>query len=787
MTPLGKVLWRDLWHLRGQVLATALVVACGVMALVAMRSTFHTLQDAQARYYADYRLADVFARVKRAPQPLSGALAALPGVAAVGTRIVVDVTLDVPGLAEPAGGRLVSVPERQLPALNRLYLRSGRHVEAGRPDEVLVSEVFAQAGGLSVGDRIGAIVGGRWRTLTIVGVALSPEYVYEVGPGMPFPDNRRFGVLWMGREALAAAYDMQGAFNDVTLALAPGASEAAVIAGVDHLLQRYGGLAAHGRKALLSNRFLDDELGEIGVSSTWLPGVFLAVAAFLVYVVLSRLVAMQRTQIGLLKACGYGNTEVGLHYLKFALAIVLLGLLPGLLAGLWLGAQLTGLYRGYFHFPALALTVWPQVLATAVLASLLAGCAGALSAVRQVAALPPAEAMRPAAPVAFGAGRLELIGVARRLPASARMIVRNLLRRPWKALMSVLGIAVAVGLMLVARFMLDAVDHMLAVEFRLVERASVTVLFNEPRPARAAFELSRLPGVLLAEPFRTVPVRLRHAHRHKQVELTGVRADSELYRVVDHRQRPRQLPQQGVLLTRKLGHLLAVSPGDSVRVEVLEGSRSVHEVTVAGLTDEYIGIGARMDAAALARLLREDSLVSGARLRVDPAHAAALYARLKQLPALSSIAIRDAMLDSVRQIVDRAFRTVSLFELVFAAVLIGGMIYNSVRVALSERGPELASLRVLGFTRHEVALLLLGEQALLLLAAIPLGLVSGYAMCAALVPLFDRELFRLPLAFAPATFAYPVATALATAILSSWLAARRLRRLDLIAVLKSRE
>ena len=792
MKPLGKILRRDLWHLRGQVLAAALVVCCGVTAQVSMRSAYLSLQATQASYYDTYRFADVFASLKRAPEGLADEIRALPGVAQVQTRVVAEVTLDVPGLNEPATGRLVSIPEQQSAMINDFYLRRGRYIEAVHPDEVLLSEVFAQANHLDIGDRIGAILNGRWRELTVVGIALSPEYIYEVGQGMLFPDNKRFGVLWMGREALASAYNMQGAFNDVSLMLAPqgfnkGAGEAEVIAGLDRLLLRYGGLSAYPRRDQLSTRFLNDELGEIEVSATYIPAIFLAVAVFLIYIVLSRLVVMQRTQIGLLKAFGYSNFSVGMHYLKFALATVLLGLLPGLLLGLYLGGQVTNLYRDYFHFPVLALVVSPAVLFWATLVNLLAACAGAIAAARRVTALVPAEAMRPEAPANFRAGILERSGVARWMSSSVRMIVRNIVRKPWKALLSVMGIGVAVGLMMVARFMFDAVDHMMMVQFDLVQRDNVTVLFHEPRAARAIFEIGQLPGVLRAEPFRAVPVRLRHGHRSKQIALTGLSPDSELHQIVDGRLRRIALPPDGLLLTNKLGEMLGVATGDTVVLEVLEGNREVRDVTVAGLSDELIGIGAYMDAGALARLLREDHLISGAWLRVDPGREDELYARLKRMPAVSGVAIRSAMVNSVKEIVDTAFSYVSVIEMLFGAIIIGGMVYNSVRIALSERGNELASLRVLGFSQREVVVLLLGEQALLTMCAIPVGLAMGYGMCAALVPIFDRELFRLPLVFSQMTFVYPVIAALISAILSALLVTRRLRHLDLIAVLKTRE
>ena len=560
----NRMLWRDLWHLRGQVIAAALVVACGVAAFLSMRATYESLLQARDDYYHALRFADVFVQLKRAPLSLAARIAEIPGVAQVRTRVVLHVTLDVPGLDEPASGRLVSIPEQPRPMLNDLSLRAGRYVEPGRDDEVIASEAFAAANGLKVGDGIGAVINGRWKRLRIVGVALSPEYIYEVGAGTIFPDNRRFGVLWMGEKALASAFDMDGAFNDVSLALAAGASEADVIERLDLLLARYGGLGAYGREEQLSHRFISDEIAQNRITSTFVPGIFLGVAAFLLHIVLSRLTAMQRTQIGLLKAFGYSNREVGLHYLKLALVTVLAGLALGSALGVYAGSWLTDLYRDYYRFPRLAFEVSPRVLSLTLLIALAAAVIGALGAVRRAVRLPPAEAMRPEPPATFHAGLLERTGLSARLPSSARMIARSIARRRWKSLLAVLGIGCAVGILVLGRFGLDAMNYMMHVQFEVVQRDDVMVIFTEPESAGVRHELERLPGVLTAEPFRTVPVRLRFEHRTKRVELTGLPPDGELRRLVDAKLRPVRLPASGVVLTRKLGELLGVRPGELI-------------------------------------------------------------------------------------------------------------------------------------------------------------------------------------------------------------------------------
>ena len=783
----ARMLWRDVWHLRSQVIAAALVTACGVAAFLSMRATCESLQSARDDYYRAFRFADVFARLKRAPAGLATTIAWIDGVAEARARIVIEVAIDVPGLDEPAAGRLVSIPERPAPMLNDLALRAGRYVQPHSGDEVIVSEAFAVANGLSPGDSLAAVINGRWRRLSIVGVALSPEYIYEVGPGALFPDNRRFGVMWMGEEELAGAYDMEGAFNDIVLRLTPGASEADVIERLDRLLARYGGLGAQGRADQLSHRFISDEIAQNRITSTFVPGIFLGVAAFLLHIVLSRLTAIQRGEIGLLKAFGYTNRQVGLHYLKLALATVGIGLASGGALGVVTDRWLTALYRDYYRFPHLDLTVSPRVWSLTLLIAVSAAALGALGAVLGAVRLPPAVAMRPQPPASFRAGFFEHVGLTSRLSSSTRMIVRSIARRPVKSILTAVGIACAIGILVVGRFGLDAMKYMMRVQFQVVRRDDATVIFNQPESGEVRHALARLPGVLAVEPFRAVPALLRYEHRSKRVEITGLPADAELHQLVDASLRPARLPEEGVLLTRKLGELLRVAPGRSLAIEVLEGSRPTLTVQVAGLVDEPIGIGAYMDLRALNRLMREERSISGACLKTDPLQSRSLYGELKRMPSIAGVAFRDAALRSFDQILDRSMRQVTWIEIIFACVIAFGVVYNGARIQLSERGNELASLRVLGFTRREVTWLLLGEQGLLTLMAVPLGLALGAWIAFVLVRRLDTELYRIPLVLDGGTFAFSVLVVTIAAMVSGLLVARRIDRLDLVAVLKTRE
>ena len=787
MKQLDRKLVRDLWHLRGQVVAVILVVACGVATYVTMHSAYAALVVSQSAYYQRFRFADVFAQLKRAPESVAAEVERIPGVAKVQSRIVVEVTLDVAGLEEPATGRLVSIPETGPPVLNDLYIRQGRYIEPQQHDEVLVSESFAEANGLHPSDEVGAVINGRWRRLRVVGVALSPEYVYEIRGAEVFPDNKRFGVIWMGQDALAAAFNMKGAFNDLAVSLVPGASESEVVFQLDEIFERYGGLGAYGRRDQLSHRFLSDEIKQDRITGIIMPAIFLAVAAFLIHIVLSRLVSTEREQIAVFKAFGYSSFSVGVHYLKFALAIVLAGTVVGSALGSWFGSELAELYSRFFRFPLLRFELGPGLIGTAAIISAGAAVLGAINAVRRAVSLPPAEAMRPEPPARFRAGVIERFGLERAFSLTARMIGRNIERRPVKAFTSLVGIAFAVAIVLVGLYFFDAVDWIAEHQFRTIQREDVTVIFNEPRSSSAQHNLEHLPGVILSEPFRVVPVRLRFEQRSRRIALLGINPEGELRRLVDTHSRRIDLPDEGLVLTDALAKVLAISPGQVVTVEVLEGARPTRTVRVAGVIDEMVGLSAYISRRALNRLMREGETVSGAHLAVDQAQAPELYSLLKRSPAVSGVSIREVMLASFEKTVAESLTISTTVLTIFACVIAFAMVYNSARIALSERGHELASLRVLGFTRGEITMMLLGEQAALTLAAVPLGLALGFGTCALLVTVMKSELYRMPLVISSRSYAVAFLTVLAAAFLSGLLVHRRIRRLDLVAVLKTRE
>lgn len=787
LSALDRKLVRDLWRLRGQVLAVGLVVASGIALLVMALTSIEALQRTADAYYERYRFAQVFATAKRAPERLADRIAAIPGVQTVETRIDGFATVDIAGFAEPVGGALVSVPERGAPLLNRLALRQGRWVEPGRPDEVIISEPFAEAHDLRPGSRVSAVIEGHRRSLEVVGVALSPEFVYAIGPGALMPDDHRYGVLWLGREALDAAYDQDGAFNSVTLSLLRGTDPVPVIERLDDLLEPYGGAGAYARKDQISNWFLMNEIEQQRTMAWLLPTIFLAVSAFLTNMVLARLIAMERSEIGLMKAFGYSDLEVGWHYAKLVIAMTGVGIAIGCAAGAWLGRYNTQVYAELYHFPFLLFRPGASPFAIAALVSLAAALTGTMGAVRRAARLTPAEAMRPPAPPRYRRSRLANSRVGLWLDQPSRIVMRQVTRWPGRSFLTAAGFAMAVAVLISSLQWLDSIEEIVDVAFFQAQRQDVMVVLADPQAPAVMPALERLPGVLAAEPMRVAGADFSVGTRTHRGSIQGLPPDPQLQVIYDAAGRERPVPPDGLVLSTDLAKKLGVGPGDQVWVEILEGRRRQQMVPVAEIFETYIGMIAYMDLVALNRMLGDGPRVEIASLLVDQSQTLDFFTKVKSLPQVTAVIVRRSAVDTFHDTMARILMIFVSFFIVFSCTLAFGTAYNSVRIALSERGRELATLRVLGFSHGEISYILLGEVGLLVLAGLPLGCLAGYLLTLVMATSFATELFRVPMVLLPATYATAASVALLAAIAAAAVVRRRLNRLDLIAVLKTRE
>jgi putative ABC transport system permease protein len=784
---LDRKLLRDISAMRGQVLTIALLVAAGVAVFVGSVSTYVSLRSGCDAFYAAARFPQVFVTMKRAPLSIIARLNAIAGVVAVEPRIVREVIVDWPTASQPVSARMVSLNHAGDEALARLHLRRGAAPEPGSAREAAINEAFAEANGVRLGDAVRVLLNGKVEGFRVSGIALSPEYVYAVKPGLPIPDDRLYAILWVDRGAAEAAFNMKGAFNDAVISLAPGVDPKPVIEELDRLLEPYGSVGAVERRDQPSNRFLEDELNQQKVMSITIPVIFFGVAAFLLNSALGRLVVAQREQIAALKALGFSTVTLTLHYLKLVVVIVLIGSVLGIAGGFGFGEAMMASYHGFFRLPDLPfrLTSWSAFAGVAI--SLAAGSLGVLTALQEVIGLAPAVAMRPAAPLGFRRSFVEALVPGEAIKARWMMMVRNMAGRPFRSVLTVVGIAFAVPMMVLGIFWRDAIDQMIDLQFNVVERGNAAITFPHPTDRAIIRDLARLPGVLTVEGQRIVPVRLRAGHRSYLTSVIGLAATDELRRPHDVTLRPIAALPDGITLTRRLAERLDVKPGDLITVETMEGRRLKRELPVIATVDEPIGMASYMDIVTLNHLTGEGAVVSAASLYVEPTALPALGRRFKNLPTIESVSMKAYTLSSfLDKIAGLVFVSAGILT-AFAAIITVGVVYNSARISLQERAWELASLRVLGFTRGEVASILFGEFALEIALGIPIGLSLSHAIIGLIARFHSNESFQIPAVIEPRTYLIAAGVVLVAAVASAFVVRKRVDKLDMVAALKTRE
>lgn len=787
MRILDRKLVRDLRRIWVQCLAIALVLGCGIMVLNLSTGTQRSLEAMRAEYYERDRFADVFASLTRAPRNVLDSIAGIDGVARVEGRVVFTAMVDIEGKPDPASARIVSVPESGEPILNVPVVRSGRMPRPDHLEEVAISEAFAQANRLGPGERFRAVLNGRMRSLVVTGVVISPEYIFTVGAGSAQPDDENFGIAWMSERAAAGATDLDGAINDLTLTLTRDADQPAVIDAVDRILEPYGGTGAYGRDRQASNVFIESEMQQLGAMAKVLPPIFLIVSAVLVNMVLGRLVALDRGQIGLFKALGYPTRAIAVHYTKMTLGIGIVGVALGWAFGWWLGHELTQLYTKFYRFPRFQYLPGAAPMAISGVLGMVAVVMGGLRAIRAATRLAPAVAMAPAAPPTYHRGWLDRLGRLMRLRQTTMMILRSLIRWPGRAAVTLFGVAGSVAVLVASFFTFDAVGLVIEELFERANRQDATIALANPANDRATLDALSLPGVIAAEGIHAVPVRLVAGTRSRLVTLHGRAAGDRLARLLDREGRAIALPPTGLVLAQGLARRLDLGTGDEVRVELLSAPRGTWDIPVSAVIRQALGQDAYMDRDAFFRLIGQAPQVNMIHLAIDRNDLAELQAKVQETPAIARFTLWSDVRRQFEATLDESLVTMTLIFASLGMLITIGVVYNAARIQLAERAYELASLRVLGFRRGEVGYVLVAEQMLLTLLAVPVGWLGGFGFSAMMAQGFSTEIVTIPLVVTRRTYAMAALIVIATAFAAALVVRRRLDNIDIVSALKQKE
>ena len=787
ITSLNLKLIRDIWKIGGQCIAISLVVGCGIGLMIATFGTINTLENSLYAFYEKTRFSDVFGNVRRAPDSLIEDIQKIPGVSIAETRIHGWSTLDLPDMAEPVNAQLISLPENGKPLLNGLEITEGTYPNDERFDEVIISDSFAKSHNLKPGDIINTVINGNKKQIVVKGLTLSPEFIYALGPGMMMPDDKRFGVIFMSRKALASAFDYEGAWNFVSVRIQKGFPEEEVIEKLNIIMKPFGGTGSYKRKFNVSHFFLNNEIEQLKISGTAVPPIFLLVAAFLLHLVVSRIITKEREQIGLLKAFGYRDIEIGWLYFKLILTILFMGFLFGNLLGFWMGKGMIAMYSEYFRFPLISFYVEPRIIIVACCVCLLSGMVGGFSAVKSAIDLSAAVAMAPPVPISYRKNFLTNLLSKYKISQPTKMVFRHVLRFPIRSSFSIIGISFAIGLMIMSIFFIDSVNSAIEKHFFMAKRQTMTVFFIERSDAKLENEIKRFPGVLKTEPVRVVEANIKKGHLRERRTIFGINKSADLNRTLDKNQLPTDPPIEGIALDRTIAKKLNASVGDLLEIEILSDSRPIADLPLVKLIDEQFGLNAYMSSEGLRRLMKEPLSVNAIHLMVDSRYANNLYKKLKETPAVGGIVQQKQALKSFEETMDKTMFALISFYTFLASLIAFGVVYNASRIALSERSTSLASLRILGFSQNEITYILLGELSIILFISLPIGCLFGYFMSLAVSPMLTTDLYNFPMVIDKSTYSISVLAVIFSSSIC-WINLRnKLTHLDLVSTLKVRD
>ena len=780
-------LMRDLWRQRIQCLAIVMIVACGVASQITSFSLIATLNSAMQVYYESSRFPDLFVHMEALPISQVDRLRSISGITAIQPRIVVDCPLQVSEEPDdPATATLIAVPEAFDGSLNRLVIRRGKQMSELTRNEILVSEVFAEARRLKMGAILHVTVQGERRELKVGGIAISPEYLFQIRDGAGVPDNRRFAVLWMRYEDLALATNLSGMFNDVVMTR-KDVSPFIVKERIAQVLANGSTLSMTEREMQVSHRYTVNAIRQLYSVAIVPPAIFLAVASFLIYIATSRLVKMERENIAMQRAFGYSAWDVGIHYFKYVMLVVMVGCLAGILGGILLATKAIGIYNEIYRFPELPLCVSSGSLAFSIFASSVAGWVGGGYSVWSVASMPPAQGLRPEPPASYRLSWYDQVAAWLMLSPISRMVLRGLGRWPLRTALGVLGIALGIGVMILGSYTQGAISYVVDFEFYLTRRYDVMVQFVPGTSEAAIDELQRFPGVLYPEGFESGRFLIRSGHIDRCVTVLGISEDHTLMQPVTLDLRPVQLHGHGIALSSKLAQALKVEIGSTVEVVPLSSQKKPMELRVEYLVTDYAGLNAYVTLADFQRWYRDGESVQGALLQVDSNQMHGITRALHQCPKVMAVTIKNAALENFQANDSKNLLLFRVFNMLFSSVIGIGAVYSVASISMIERQRDLALLRVLGYSAAETGRVLIGELLVMSAMAIPVGCFSGYLFATIATWMLNSETQRIPLLVQPEAYGSSVVVSLASCLISAFIIQHRVNNLDCIAQLKSKD
>lgn len=789
---LSRKIWRYIFRNLGQFLAAAAVVMGGIIVYVSMSSSYYNLGQAREDFYRENRFADYYFQFVKAPDGVVKQIERVDGVNHVSGRIQKDLSV-IKENNERATARVVSYNLPMEEELNQITVVQGRGFEQNRSSgstEVVLDPKYLKANNLGWGDEITAIVEGKEVFFTVVGSAISPEFIYAMKDNADIlPDPQKFGIFMVEKQQAQQLLNMQGQINQILIEFDSEADQTAAINTIKEILRPYGLLSSYPRSDQLSDAMLEAELDQLRGVTNVLPMIFLAIAAAIQFVILRRMIKTQRPQIGLMKGTGYHNYQIMLHYVYYAVAVSLAGALAGILLGVRFSFYFTDLYATYFNLPVYFKGFNLQAIVTGVIMCLVIGCIAGVSASVGVVKIQPAESMRPEPPIIGGKSLLEYWPwLWSRLTSGWKMTIRNINRNKGRFTVTLLGVVFSVALLVISFFVYDAVDYMMQKFFYEGQTYDISIRFDSLIAEKEMLTISHVDGVQKVEPFLELPIRIHYGSHSEEEVLLAYSPDLTMKKLEDDNGQPILIPADGILLNERTARKLNVRPGDQVEIETLLPTGPVHQekAIVAGLVRQMVGSGSYIDLRQVNRLLQERNLISGAMIKVEPGKASQVETEINGMLGVASVLSHQKEIANFESYLGTMDISI-LIMVIFAAILGFAIVYNASVMNLAERNREIGCMRVIGFSVKEVSGLLSKENIVQSVLGVALGLPFGRYVAQAYMQSITTDLYTLPVIIYPRTYIMAAFGTIAFIFLAHKFSVRGIKKLDLAEVLKSPE
>lgn len=751
--PLLIKLLRDLWARKGTLFALIMILATGVACYTGMAAVYQDLDNARAEYYHKYNLADFTLDLKRAPITATYKLENLPNVLRLRKRIKINAVATLPKKADPIPCVVMSLPVPKRNVINNVRMIRGMWFSNPHANEILVNQQFMQARHLQIGDRIKVRFPDEERNLLIVGIVTSPEYTFVLAPNTLAPDPGGFAIIYAPFKYLQQYSKLNGSFNQL-LGMVKNNSDIAVENTMSLLadkLDAYGVLLQTPQREQISAKILHDELVNVKKSTSFLPTIFLLVAALILNIILGRLVAQQRSAIGILKAIGYNNFAILRHYLGFGLIIGLLGGIIGIIFGYGLQYLLLEQYKTYFLIPNMHAYFYADIIIIGILVSILSALAGSLFSAYQATKLEPAESMHPPTPEIGTHILIEQIKIFwQKLSFQNKMIMRAIFRNRLRSFITITAAIAATALVFTALEFLDSMYKMGNFSFDEVQHQDYNLALRDPLGIDIIRPNAIIPGVKQIEGQLVVPAKLQSGPYKKNTEVTGLPQNNVLYTPVDKQARKISVSKSGLVINKTLANMLHVKTGDTIIMRPLLGNRTTTRVTIIKIITTYLGLAVYADQTWLSRLLGNSYLTNHILFKLHKnadvnKFIAAINKFAPIINLISTKVSKQLFFESLYK-----FMLFAAFIMIgFAGIIAMGAILNTAMISLNERERDVASLRVLGFTSIQVAKIFFGESILLNCLGIFLGLFGGVYLAYYASVVFSTEVYRMPLVIRP--------------------------------------